>query len=84
MAEGIYLSYDAVASIIIVILIAIIGWLITYFLRLNKKIDELNNRFIKTDVENSRRDEQLKFLLEGKYSPFTKKGEKENVQKRKN
>ena len=77
MIEGIYLSYDAIAGIFIAVIIALAGWLIHSFSKLNKKIDELNQRISKTDVENSKRDEQLGFLLGGKYEPFTKKEEKE-------
>jgi len=79
MVEGIYLSYDAIAGILIAVIITLAGWLIHYFSKLNKKIDDLNNRISKTDVENSKRDEQLRFLLEGKYKPFTKKGEKNDL-----
>jgi len=76
MSEGIYLSYDALVNIIIVVLIAIIGWLIIYFSRLNKKIDKINTRLNSMDIENAKKEEQIKFLFDPKYNPF-QKGEKE-------
>ena len=77
MNHGFYLSYDALAGIIIAILIAIIGWFMFYFSKLNKKIDEINGRINKIDVENSKKEEQIKFLSKKIYPTFIKKGEKE-------
>lgn len=76
MNEGIYLSYDALVGIIAAIILASIGWILICFLRLNKKIDKINTRLNGINIENAKKEEQIKFLFDSKYNPF-EKGEKE-------
>lgn len=73
MSEGIYLSYDAIIAIIVTIFLAIIGWILIYFSKLNKKIDKINTHLNNIDLENAKKEEQLKFLFTPEYNPFIKK-----------